>query len=178
MIKPISLLLTLVAATACARNAADGVRPVEEPTTPGPTTTGAPAPPSSRAFTVTGVSIDPDILSACGISDPTAFFEFDSAAVTPSEGGVLDQVAQCLGAGGLKDRNVELVGHADPRGSDQYNDRLGMSRAESVQRYLVGRGLAAGRLSVRSMGEARADASDPGAWPYERRVDIRLAATK
>jgi outer membrane protein OmpA-like peptidoglycan-associated protein len=141
------------------------------------TPTSKPTPvvgPTAREWTVTRVSIDPPFASACGITGTEVFFEYDSAALQVPEGSALDLIGDCLAAGAMKDRRVQLIGYTDPNGSDAYNDELGKSRAESVRDYFVGRGLASDRIDVVSMGEYGRDASAVD-WPYDRRVEVRLA---
>jgi peptidoglycan-associated lipoprotein len=120
------------------------------------------------------VFIDASILSACGISSPRTYFEFDSAQVQGTDQGTLDQVATCMTTGALKGRNIEVVGHTDPRGSAQYNEQLGQSRAQSVAGYLGSKGVSSPKISTQSRGEAEATGTEPEGWSYDRRVDIRL----
>jgi peptidoglycan-associated lipoprotein len=124
-----------------------------------------------RSFSVTGVNIDPSLLSACGIPSANAFFELDSAQVKADDQNTLHLVGQCLSSGALQGKRIEIVGHTDPRGTDEYNYQLGKSRAQSVSEYLSGHG----NISVTSYGESMSSATDERGWSYERRVDIRLA---
>ena len=128
-----------------------------------------------RSLSVTGVNIDPSLLSACGIPSANAFFEFDSAQVKTDDQNTLHLVGQCLSTGPLQGQRIEIVGHTDPRGTDEYNYQLGKSRAQSVSEYLSGHGVSAGNISITSYGESMASATDELGWSYERRVDIRLA---
>jgi peptidoglycan-associated lipoprotein len=127
-----------------------------------------------KALSVTGVSIEPSLLSACGIPSANAFFEFDSAALDTQDANSLDLVARCLSEGPLKGQRIEVVGNTDPRGTDEYNYQLGKSRAQSVADYLSIHGLNAGMINVISYGESFSTATDEPGWAYERRVDIRL----
>ena len=86
---------------------------------------------------------------------------------------ILAKVASCVNDGPLKGKELELVGHADPRGSDKYNEELGMSRAEAVAAYLRDQGVAASQIEIQSQGEDAAS-DNPFEWPLERRVDIRV----
>lgn len=155
---------------------------VAEP--PPPALEPAPAPPPEppaqpraevRETTVTGVFVDPTIASACGITPPKAFFEFDAAKVQQSDRDTLRAVAQCLSSGPLKGQALRVVGHADPRGPDEYNQKLGKSRAESVAEYLSNQGVERGKINTLSRGEEMATGTDEHGWAYDRRVDIRLA---
>ena len=124
--------------------------------------------------TVTGVFIEPTLASACGLTvSPRAFFEFDSTDLDKGDAAVLRHVANCLATGTLAGRRVELIGHADPRGPDAYNDKLGRSRAQSVQDFLVSHGVTTDNIEVRSAG-AQGASPDPSEWPYDRRVDVKL----
>jgi peptidoglycan-associated lipoprotein len=125
--------------------------------------------------TVTGVFIEPTLATACGLTvSPRAFFEFDSTDLDKGDAAVLRHVANCLATGMLAGRRVELIGHADPRGPDAYNDELGRSRAQSVQDFLVSHGVTTDNIEVRSAGAQGASPSDPSEWPYDRRVDVVL----
>lgn len=125
--------------------------------------------------TVTGVFIEPTLATACGLTvSPRAFFEFDSTDLDKGDAAVLRHVANCLATGTLAGRRVELIGHADPRGPDAYNDKLGRSRAQSVQDFLVSHGVTTDNIAVRSAGAQGASPTDPSEWPYDRRVDVVL----
>lgn len=128
-----------------------------------------------RSLSVTGVNIDPSLLSACGIPSANAFFEFDSAELQTDDQNTLHLVAQCLTAGPLQGQRIEIVGHTDPRGTDEYNYQLGKSRAQSVSEYLSGRGVNQGNMTLTSYGESMSSATDEQGFARERRVDIRLA---
>jgi outer membrane protein OmpA-like peptidoglycan-associated protein len=122
---------------------------------------------------VSRVYIDEKILSACGLDLPQAFFEFESAKLDSDDQHELTQVAECLDTGALQNTKVGVVGHADPRGTEQYNDALGMERARSVSEYLKRHGVEGDRLQLGSAGEEMASAN-PDDWPANRRVDVIL----
>jgi outer membrane protein OmpA-like peptidoglycan-associated protein len=81
------------------------------------------------------VDVGDEIRKACKIEEPqrTPKFDYDSSDLTPADRDVLAQVARCLISGPLKGRHIELVGRADPRGTEQYNFVLGAQRAHKVQ---------------------------------------------
>jgi peptidoglycan-associated lipoprotein len=166
-------LMAATMAVGCARTSADRV-PAVPASESAPAQAEMPAP-VEHPYHVTGVSLDPQLMSSCKIAGVQTFFTFDSEEVDPPKDTVLYQVAQCLTDGPLKGRKVRVVGHTDPRGSDRYNDELGRSRAESVREYLVFHGVGPDTVEFLSMGEAGADESSPAEWPYDRRVDIHLA---
>src|SRR5580658_3055747 len=91
--------------------------------------------------TASAVRISDEIVKACGISEPDAYFAFDSSNLRPEDSHVLGQIIVCFTSGPLAGRTVKLVGHADPRGGSDYNITLGQSRADSVATYLVKKGM-------------------------------------
>ncbi|HRG98892.1 MAG TPA: OmpA family protein [Polyangiaceae bacterium] len=125
--------------------------------------------------TASAVRISPEILKACGIKDNDAHFAFDSADLRPGELNALDAVAVCFTTGPLKGRVLRIVGHADPRGSAEYNVALGQSRADAVSTYIVGKGLDRAKAQSSSRGEMDAAGTDEPSWAQDRRVDLFLA---
>ena len=71
-----------------------------------------------------------------------------------------------------------MEGHADERGTSEYNIALGDERAESVIQFLTNFGLDDGRFSSVSYGEERpmAQGSNEGAWARNRRVEFVITA--
>jgi OmpA-OmpF porin, OOP family len=80
------------------------------------------------------------------------FFDFDKSDLTVDAKQTLDSVARDAKAGNIAAVNV--TGHADRSGSDQYNVALSQRRAESVRGYLVSLGLAAGTVGIDGKGES------------------------
>jgi len=78
-------------------------------------------------------------------------FDFDSYDIRPDAARILDANALWMKAnpGAL----VLIEGHADERGTNEYNLALGERRAKAAMNYLVGKGLPAGRFTVISYGE-------------------------
>jgi peptidoglycan-associated lipoprotein len=131
-----------------------------------------PQPPDSP--TASAVRISQEITTACGIKDPDAYFAFDSAHVRPDDAHVLTQLISCFTSGPLKGRTMKLVGHADPRGSSDYNLTLGQSRADSVATYLTGKGMDKAKAESTTRGAMDATGNDEPSWARDRRVDIML----
>ncbi len=102
----------------------------------------------------------------------TFYFEYDSSDLKPEAMRALDVHARDLKGNGAR---VVLEGHADERGTREYNMALGERRAQAVQRYLVLQGVAQGQLELVSYGEERAVAmgSDEQSWAQNRRVELR-----
>jgi outer membrane protein OmpA-like peptidoglycan-associated protein len=170
--RSLALLLGLALVPACAGTNADKTRPVaEEPSQPAAAPTAA----NTRSETMSGVYLDPEIARLCGMASPAAYFEFDSAAVEGADNSGLLTLAACLSSGPLKGRQIQLVGHTDPRGSEEHNIQLGKTRADSVMQFLANEGaVPADRMKTLTEGEKGADPGDAAEWPYDRRVEIRL----
>lgn len=100
------------------------------------------------------------------------YFEFDSAAVDQESRRVIEAHSQYLIEN--PDVNVVLEGHADERGTREYNLALGERRANSVAEIMVAYGVAPGRIQTISYGEERPASlgSDESAWQLNRRVVI------
>lgn len=79
-------------------------------------------------------------------------FKLDSAELTDSSKGVLDNVAATLNSAANKNIAVQIGGHTDSTGTDAYNMMLSQQRAESVKQYLVGKGVDASRLHAQGFG--------------------------
>lgn len=124
--------------------------------------------------TAGSINIEDRILKACG-NIPTARFAFDSADIKGDAARSLDALAACFTTGKLKGHAMKLVGHADPRGQEDYNLALGQRRAGSVKNYLVRKGMSDAKVSATSRGELEASGVDEGGWARDRKVDVLLA---
>ena len=103
----------------------------------------------------------------------TIYFDFDKSNLTSRSIQTLRGVISSM-----KDNSslmLVLEGHADERGTREYNLALGQRRAESVGDYLESRGIRRSRLVVKSYGEERpaVDSSNENAWAKNRRVEIK-----
>ncbi len=102
------------------------------------------------------------------------YFDFDSTAVRPSELPKLQTVAADMRSASGK---LIVEGHADERGTAEYNRALGERRAQATREELVKLGVPADNISTVSYGEERA--ADPGhdeaAWSKNRRCDFVVA---
>ncbi len=105
------------------------------------------------------------------------FFESDSSELTPQSLATLDKQAQWLSAYSQYTFTVE--GHADERGTREYNIALGARRAQTVRDYLVSRGVQAQRMRTISYGKERpvAVCNDISCWSQNRRVVTVLNAS-
>ncbi|OAI22374.1 peptidoglycan-associated lipoprotein [Methylosinus sp. R-45379] len=98
------------------------------------------------------------------------YFETDSSELTPTAQATLDKQSDWLQRYGRYSFTVE--GHADERGTREYNFALGARRAEVVKNYLASRGLSAGRIRTLSYGKERpvAVCDDISCWSQNRRA--------
>jgi len=124
--------------------------------------------------TASAVRISDEIVKACGINEPDAYFAFDSANLRAEDAKVLMQIVTCFSTGPLSGRALKIVGHADPRGGSDYNMTLGQSRADSVATYLVKKGMNKSKTESSSRGAMDATGSDEPTWARDRRVDMML----
>ena len=155
-----------------------GCKNTDEPETTPPTTASASSDdadhPDKDPNKAT-IHIGPKIQELCGISADQANFEFDSAKLSPGAKKTLDALAECFLTGPGVGKNLNLVGHADPRGTEDYNFALGQKRAGNVGKYLAGKGLKGDRVESSSRGELDATGTDDASYAQDRRVDILLA---
>jgi peptidoglycan-associated lipoprotein len=150
--------------------------PAQQPVTPAPT--AAPPPVEKEKTDVptrSNIAISEDIRKACGITESEAHFAYDSANVRPQDKVVLEKLANCFMTGPLKGRSMRLVGHADPRGNEEYNMALGGRRADNVAGAIASAGMDSTRMSTSSRGKMDATGTDEDGWAKDRRVDIMLA---
>ncbi len=100
------------------------------------------------------------------------YFDFDSANLTPEAQMVVEAHAQYLS--GNPGMAVVLEGHADERGTREYNLALGERRANSVSEIFQALGVAPDAIRTISYGEERpvSMGQDEGAWSLNRRVEI------
>ena len=103
-------------------------------------------------------------------------FDYDQAVVRPADQATLDRKAVILIANpGVK---IRIAGHADERGSDEYNLALGNRRAAAAKRYLENKGVDASRIDVISYGEERPlnPGNDETAYAQNRRDEFQVTA--
>jgi peptidoglycan-associated lipoprotein len=107
----------------------------------------------------------------CGGPEP--LFAFDVSKTLPSDQPTMKHLLECLTVGALHGRSIKLIGHADPRGTAEYNERLGLHRANKVKAFLVANGVDASRVLTLSAG-AQDAVKAPKEWAWDRRVQIVL----
>lgn len=104
--------------------------------------------------------------------ETVVYFDFDQSTLKPDSRALLLAHAERLRGASV---SVRLEGHADERGSREYNMALGERRANAVRDFLVVQGVSASSLEVISYGEERPAVSGSGesAWSQNRRVEIK-----
>jgi peptidoglycan-associated lipoprotein len=176
-------LLMLLAASAFA--VACGGRAAPEEPAPEPTT--APAPPAAEPVddSAERERLERERMAreaaerARAVSADLAAminFEYDQATVRPADQETLNRKASVLVANpGVR---IRISGHADERGSDEYNLALGNRRAAAAKRYLEGKGVDGSRIEVVSYGEERPlnPGSDESAFAQNRRDEFEVIA--
>ena len=103
-------------------------------------------------------------------------FDYDRSDVRSDDMANLDRKAAILNANSAL--RIRISGHADDRGSDEYNLALGNRRAAAAKRYLVSKGIADGRIDIVSYGEERpmAQGADEASWQQNRRDEFEVVA--
>ena len=130
-------------------------------------TPAAPAPAAKPAVAASKVTYAAD-----------AFFDFDKAVLKPEGKAKLDDLV-----GKIQGINLEViiaVGHTDSVGSDAYNQKLSVRRAESVKAYLVSKGIEKNRVYTEGKGEKQpvADNKTKEGRAKNRRVEIEVVGTR
>jgi peptidoglycan-associated lipoprotein len=178
-----SSILGMVAAavlvTACGSRQ-EPEQPAPEPA-PAPQETPAPPPPpptdDGRAAREAAEAAAAQLRQLTTDLKAPIFFDFDRAEVRQgTDQGLLDRKAAILAANSSV--RLRISGHADERGSDEYNLALGNRRAAAAKRYLTGKGVADNRIEVVSYGEERPanPGHDESAWAENRRDDFEVTA--
>jgi Cys-rich repeat protein len=98
----------------------------------------------------------------------TVYFGFNISSLSQDGRSSLSKNASCLKKTG---RSIDLLGHADPRGTTEYNMALSDRRAQAVRDYLRQAGIESSRLKPVPRGNLDATGSDESSWAKDRRVD-------
>ncbi len=139
------------------------VAPPPPAPTPPPTAAPAPPPPAPKEF-MPNDNVKP------------IYFDFDKAVIRPGDAKILD-----ASAGWLKSNGSQLLlieGHADERGTNEYNLALGDRRAKAAMNYLVAQGISADRMTIVSYGEERPVCTEhtEACWAKNRRDQFMVKA--
>lgn len=135
----------------------------------------APAPVAATTPPDSSFKVSEAVRVKCNLPETPADspqFDFDQSALRPRGMGILDGIATCLQTGAMKGESVRVTGHTDPRGSDSYNESLGLRRANVARDYLVQKGVASANIIVTSRGKQDATGDEAAGWQLDRRVAI------
>ena len=104
----------------------------------------------------------------------TIYFDYDSTVLKPAAKAKLERGAEWLRQ--KPNVNVQIEGHCDERGTNEYNLALGERRALSARRYLVSLGVSQGRIFTISYGEEKParEGHDESAWKFNRRAEFGI----
>jgi len=138
--------------------------------TPGDASSGIP--PSPRG------SFNPNDADYQTLASDTIYFDFDKSTISGDQREKLQAVSDWFKAN--PNDSLFLAGHADKRGTPEYNRALGERRALAVREYLVGLGLPAASLYTNSYGSDRpaVDGDTEEAYAKNRRVEIGVIVPK
>ena len=130
---------------------------------------------SDEVKTVKALSSMPENISLDSMAifaNATVYFEFDKSSLTSKSIQTLKSAVDALNENSTIE--VTLSGHADERGTREYNLALGQRRAESVSDYLVLNGINKSRITVKSFGEEKplAYGQNEASYAKNRRVEI------
>ena len=157
--------LALVACKSAPEAQPDTTPPAQPPSKPAVETQAAPDP---RDYTDARNFDNPESL----LSKRVIYFDFDKSTVRPEFRGIVGAHAAYLAAHGSA--RVTLEGHADERGTREYNLGLGERRGNAVSGLMSAQGGRGDQLTVVSYGEERPTCrvSDEDCWAMNRRVEI------
>jgi peptidoglycan-associated lipoprotein len=184
MTRTTSLSLVTLAAAALLGGCASSVKltdPPVETLTPKPVASTSSSSGSQASSSGTGDSS----IKSVNLTQPTTgtpssmevarvvFFDFDSFVIRDDFKPVVEGNAKLLA--GNRQRHMVIEGHADERGSREYNLALGQKRAEAVARSLALLGVGPSQVEAVSFGEERpaVQGSDEAAWAKNRRAELK-----
>jgi peptidoglycan-associated lipoprotein len=144
----------------------------EAPVEPPPVVTEAVPEPVAPVAVDTMPAYRARIQTRIGEVFKTIYFAFDQSSLTEEGKATADGIGQLM-----KDApaiTVRIEGHADERGTNEYNLALGERRAQAVQQYLSSYGVDASRVSVLSYGEEKpsTEGGDESSWSKNRRAEF------
>ena len=130
--------------------------------------------PAPKPVAVTSIPVEPDVVDPYEemLRITTIFFDFDRSELRSEDQQVIAAHARFLSEN--PNTRMRLEGHADERGSREYNIGLGERRAQTVRRNLALQGAGAGQLATRSYGEEKPldSGHSETSWQLNRRVEL------
>jgi peptidoglycan-associated lipoprotein len=175
MVTSRALVAALLVCAACHHDKAAKTLPTPEPAA---TSTAQATPPPAAQPVSNNLSASDNLVRACQLhfanEQEAPKFGFNEADLTTDDRNVLTQIADCITKGPMKGHRLALVGHADPRGTEEYNLGLGDRRAHTVATYLERLGVTASALDTKTRGALDASGTSEPGWSKDRRVDVDL----
>ena len=140
---------------------------------PAPAPTPAPSPMAPKPAPAKPKPVAEKITFAADV-----FFDFDKSIIKPEGRSKLDDLANKIR--GINLEVIIAIGHTDSVGSDAYNQRLSVRRAEAVKAYLVSKGIEANRVYTEGKGEKQpiADNKTADGRAKNRRTEIEVIGTR
>ncbi|MDR2016739.1 MAG: peptidoglycan-associated lipoprotein Pal [Burkholderiales bacterium] len=171
------LVFIVAALAACSSTPNDEGAPVDDRTVTSGDTTGSAGTSGASGTDISGANVDGrggnELKDPANIlSRRSVFFAFDSYVVEDQYRPIVEAHARYLV--GHSDARMMLQGHADERGTHEYNIALGQRRADAVKRMMVLLGAKESQIETVSFGKEnpRNPGHDEAAWAENRRTDI------
>ena len=173
----VALVLALASLTSACRKKPEAAPTPAPAPAPAPSgNTAQPAPPAAPPAAAAPTGLSPATIAELRANiEGAVYFEYDQDGLTDQARSQLDGKLAVLLAN--TDVQLRITGHADERGSDEYNLALGQRRAAAVKRYFVDRGVTDGRLAIVSMGEEQPECSggaEETCWQRNRRATFSI----
>jgi peptidoglycan-associated lipoprotein len=165
-----AMLSSALALAACSKKAPEDIPPPPEDTvttpTPTPTATG-PSVGSMQHF-----------IDAVGMANTTVYFDTDRYNIDAEDSAKLQTQAQYFSQ--YSNVSFTIEGHADERGTREYNLALGARRANAARNFLAAQGVDSSRMSIISYGKERPadDGHNEEAWAQNRRAKTVVSGSK
>jgi OOP family OmpA-OmpF porin len=175
----LAVLVATAFAAACATTEEPKPAPKPEPVpAPAPAPKPAPPPPPPAPKPEPKPEAKPQPVAEKVTFAADVLFDFDKAAIKPEGRSKLDDLANKVR--GINLEVVIAIGHADSIGSDAYNQKLSVRRAEAVKAYMVSKGIETNRVYTEGKGEKQPVASNRTAdgRAKNRRTEIEVIGTR
>jgi peptidoglycan-associated lipoprotein len=166
-----ALLVGVVALGACSKK-----QPPVQPEPQGPPPVQQTTPPAATPVRDDSAEREEALRRLRAVLEQVVYFDYDESTIrADAQESLAAKVPMLRQNANIR---IRIEGHADERGSVEYNLALGMRRANAVRDYLTGFGLDASRFDVYSFGEDRpaVQGSNEAAWSQNRRAEFRITA--
>lgn len=166
-----SLILVALPALIAACGGNPEPAPAPPPPAAPPPTVSRPAPPPATTNNDAARAREAELARMRSTMSEIVYFDYDRSEIRADSRAVLDRKTRVM-----RDEptvRIRVEGHADERGSTEYNLALGSRRAEAVRSYITAAGIAANRIETVSFGEDRPldRARSETAWSRNRRAE-------